>query len=139
MNLLFILEMIFLVLQTIKDVKTQKLDLWEMVIFLTAGLLLKIFWLREGVWEIIPGMSVGIIMLGISYLTEEAMGYGDGMVVLVTGVLCGIKTVLLTIYIAFFLMSILALWLLIKKGFSYKARIPFVPCILAGFLGGIIL
>lgn len=139
MKLIYILEILFLTIETIKDIKTQTLDLCELLIFLAAGFFLKIFWIHEGLSEIIPGMSVGIILLGISYLSEEALGYGDGMVVLVTGVLCGIKITLITVCIAFFAMSVLAICVIVKKGFHYKAKIPFVPCILAGFLGGILL
>lgn len=137
MKLLYILEILFLTVETIKDIKTQTLDLWELLIFFAAGFIVRIFWIHEDVWNIFPAMSIGIIMLGISFLSGEAMGYGDGMVVLVTGVLCGMRITIVTVCIAFFIMCVLAVCLLIKNGFYYKAKVPFVPCILAGFLGGL--
>lgn len=139
MKLLYLLELLFLIIETIEDMKTQKLDLDRLLFFLIVGLFLKIFWLHESIMEVILGMSVGMILLGISYLSEEELGYGDGMVILVTGVLCGMKMTIVTLSIAFLVMIVIAVCLLVWKGFYYKKRVPFVPCILAGFLGGILL
>lgn len=139
MKILYILEILFLIIETIKDIKTQTLDLRELLFFLAAGFLLRRFWFHDDLPGIVLGMSVGMILLGISFLSGEALGYGDGMVVLVTGVFCGIKITLVTICIAFLVMSVLAIGIFIKKGFYYKTKVPFVPCILAGFLGGMLL
>lgn len=138
MKLIYFLELLFLVIETVKDIKTQTVDLRELLFFLILGLVIKIFGAQESVWRIIPGMSIGVIMLVISFLSGEALGYGDGMVVLVTGALCGIRLTLLTILIALFVMAVFAICLLLRKGFYYKEKIPFVPCILVGFLGGLI-
>lgn len=139
MKLLCVLELVFLAIEAIEDIKTQKLYLGRLMFFLLGALFLKILWLHESIAEVIPGMSVGIILLGISYLSEEALGYGDGMVILVTGVLCGMKMTIVTVSIAFLVMTIIAMFLIVWKGFFYKARVPFVPCILVGFLGGLLL
>lgn len=139
MKLIYILEVLFLTIETIKDIKTQTVGVWELLIFLIIGFILKIFWFQESLCKVILSMLVGVIMLVISYLSREALGYGDGMVVLVTGVLCGIKLTLITICNAFFVMSVLAVYLFIRKGLFYKEKVPFVPCILVGFLGGLFL
>ncbi|MCM1467598.1 MAG: prepilin peptidase [Alistipes sp.] len=139
MKILYILEILFLIIETVKDIKTQTLELGELLFFLAAGFLLRLFWFHDDLGGIVLGMSVGMILLGISFLSGEALGYGDGMVVLVTGVFCGIKITLVTIGIAFLVMSVLAICVFIKKGFYYKTKVPFVPCILAGFLGGMLL
>lgn len=138
MKLIYILEVLFLTIETIKDIKTQTVELRELLFFLTIGFVLRIFGFQENVWKIISGMSVGVLMLFISFLSGEALGYGDGMVVLVTGVLCGIRLTMITILIAFFVMAVLAIYLLIRRGFHFREKIPFVPCILVGFLGGLV-
>lgn len=139
MKLIYFLEIIFLTIETIKDIKTQTVDLRELLFFLILGFIVRILGVQESVWRIVPGLFVGVIMLLISFLSGEAIGYGDGMVVLVTGVLCGIRLTLLTLLIAFFVMAVFAICLIIRKGFYYREKIPFVPCILVGFLGGLIL
>ncbi len=139
MELMYILELLFLIIETREDIENRELALEKLIFFFLIGLLLKIFWLHGSITELLSGMSVGMVLLGISYLSDEALGYGDGMVVLITGVLCGIKMTIVIVSFAFLVMSIAAMFLLVKNGFFYKARVPFVPCILAGFLGGIFL
>lgn len=139
MELMYILELLFLIIETREDIENRELALEKLIFFLLIGLLLKIFWLHGNIAELLSGMSVGMVLLVVSYLSDEALGYGDGMVVLITGVLCGIKMTIVTVSFAFLFMSIAAMVLLVSNGFFYKERVPFVPCILAGFLGGIFL
>lgn len=139
MRLLLVIEVLFLAVETAEDIRNRNLELNRLLIFLILGLFLKIFWLHESIVDVISGMSVGLVFLLFSYISGEVIGYGDGMVILVTGVFCGIKRTVITVCIAFLFISVSAMFLFMRKGFFYKKEVPFVPCILAGFIGGMML
>jgi leader peptidase (prepilin peptidase)/N-methyltransferase len=129
----------FLSWESLQDIKRQQLSLKSIIIFFILGLILRFFVLKTGLAEIISGMLLGIFCLVLSRLTGEAIGYGDGLVILVVGEYLGIKGAVLLLFISFGIMMAAAILVMLKKGFRYNAPLPFVPCILAAYVGGMLL
>lgn len=75
---------------------------------------------------ILPG--AGLLLLG--YLTEKKIGFGDGIVLGIMGILEGGKTAFLTFCIGLFLQSLFAVSLLILKRADKQTQIPFLPFLL---------
>ena len=89
--------------------------------------------------EICGGAFLGVCLLGIAKVTGESLGYGDGLLFLVTGIYIGgwdNCSLLMTSLILVFVFAIIQI--LVRKK-SAKSEIPFVPFVLSAYvlyLGG---
>jgi leader peptidase (prepilin peptidase)/N-methyltransferase len=81
----------------------------------------------------VSGTLVGICILGISMLSGEQLGKGDGLVIAALGVAVGFRGCLVVVCIASVIMSFIALCLLAFKKGNRKTRLPFIPAIFAGY------
>ncbi len=77
--------------------------------------------------QIVASIVPGLIFLILSFLTEKKIGYGDGLLLIVLGIMEGFKTTVLTCCIGLFLQSIVAVILVIIKKADKQTEIPFVP------------
>lgn len=66
----------------------------------------------------VTGALVGGVFLLISRLTQEAFGYGDSLMIAVTGVYLGFWNVLYLLVWAYVLAAVFAGYVLIRKGFQ---------------------
>lgn len=112
-----------------QDVIKRRIHIIPVLIFFVGGALYQILLGDAAFAEIFGGILVGVILLGISRLTGEAIGYGDGLVFLVTGVFLGVwqnLNLLFTSLVIAFVYSSVQILLRKKKT---KDEIPFVPFI----------
>lgn len=89
----------------------------------------------ENPWYICAaGAAVGGILLGIAYVTDQAVGYGDGWLLAALGVYLGIWAVLEVLIVAWGLMAGAAAVCLVKKRWSRHAALPMTPFVTFGFI-----
>lgn len=102
-------------------------------IFGAIGFCYALFLRQTGNLEILASFIPGILLLLLGKLSREAVGYGDGSIVLVMGFYLTFWELLGILAVASILAALWATGLL----FSGRAghTIPFVPFLLAGFLG----
>ncbi|MBQ7782036.1 MAG: prepilin peptidase [Lachnospiraceae bacterium] len=90
---------------------------------------------QTGVPSALQTVAVGILpgaaLLFLGFLTEKKVGYGDGLLLVIMGILEGGKAVLLTFCMGLFLQSVLAVVLVIIKKADKQTKIPFAPFLLA--------
>jgi leader peptidase (prepilin peptidase)/N-methyltransferase len=79
------------------------------------------------------GTLVGICILGISMLSGEQLGRGDGYVVAAIGLVVGFRGCLVVVCIASVIMSFIAVIMLVMKKGNKKTKLPFIPAIFAGY------
>lgn len=139
MMIVHILQFVFLVWESIEDIRNQKLSINSLGVFLLMGMAVRLFYLKTGMAEVFLGMTAGVFMLLLSKVTNEAIGYGDGMVILIVGIYSGLKGTLFILYLAFIAIMLVSVVTMVRKGFCRNISLPFVPCILLGYLGGLIL
>ena len=119
---------------SIQDIRKKKVNLW----FLYAGIVLVFISLIAVTTVTLPerlfGGSIGILMLGISLITKEAIGRADCILILYLGLITGYLQSIMILLISFFLCCIFCI---IGTGFhllSRKKRVAFIPFLLVGFL-----
>lgn len=119
---------------SIQDIKKKKVNLW----FLYAGGVLVFISLivvtTVTLGERLFGGGIGILMLGISLITKEAIGRADCILILYLGLMTGCLQIIMILLISFFLCCIFCI---IGTGFrllSRKKRVAFIPFLLVGFL-----
>lgn len=83
----------------------------------------------EALWGTVPG----ILLLAIGLLTGKA-GYGDGIVLLLLGMLLGSGKGMLLFGISLFLISVCSLILLTLRKAGKGSRIPYLPFLTVSWL-----
>lgn len=78
----------------------------------------------------LPGLLPGAGLLVLGFLTQQKVGYGDGILLMIMGLMEGGKMVILAFCIGLFLQSILAVLLVLVKKADKQTQIPFVPFLL---------
>lgn len=79
------------------------------------------------------GALPGIFLLAAAWLTHESVGYGDGCVLLVTGLFTGFSAGAGILMTALLLLCPVSLVLLIWKR-DRRRTLPFVPFLLAAYI-----
>lgn len=138
MNRIEICVMIFLMINTWTDIRKREICLPAFGLFFAGGILWRIV-LGTLYPEGLIAMGIGGAAAVISVLSREAVGTGDGLLLLAMGAVLDAGKLIGILCMALFLCGIYAgLQLCIFK----KARdteIPFAPFLLAGYMGGIFL
>lgn len=129
---------IYICILAIMDIRTKKLHLG----FLISGFLLSAAGWRyhsdTGSVYIAAGFFAGVCCMIISRLTREAFGYGDSILVMITGSFLGIWELLYMMLFASVLASAYSVVMMIRKKLSKKSAIPFVPFLASAYVGGMI-
>lgn len=81
----------------------------------------------------LSGTLVGMCALGISLISGEQLGRGDGLVLVAVGLVVGFRGCLVVVSIASIIMCLVAIAMLAFKKGNRKTRLPFIPAIFAGY------
>lgn len=98
-------------------------------ILLFAGCFGKVGWQSR-----LGGAAVGAVLLLLGFLSKEAIGYGDGMLVFICGIAYGFyETMALCFFAAAYAGCFSGILLMVRKA-GRKTRIPFLPFLLLGYI-----
>ena len=129
----------FLGLNTVSDIKTKKILVWSAWVFGIFGFVYGFVGnglsLLQGLMALLPG----IIFIAISKITKESMGYGDGIIVLVMGVYISLQKIVGSLMIALIFAAVWSGILLVFFRKKKHDEFPFVPFVLLGYLGGLLI
>lgn len=118
---------------SIEDLWKKQVSSWTLVVMGLSGALLSIMGGAWTDWRILFHFVPGCLILGISWISKESIGYGDGLVVLCLGCfLTGVQILNLNM-ISITLAGITALFLLLVRKKGRKMQIPFIPFLLGGY------
>lgn len=124
----------YLCMLAVVDIRKRSLPLW--LLGIGAVLALTYQWIAREVPTVLwlSGAAVGIGFLIISKVTEEAVGYGDGLLIGVLGIYLGIWELFCLLVTAFFLAALYAAIIMMRRKFRKKASFPFVPFLGAAYV-----
>ena len=77
------------------------------------------------------------IILGVSKVTKEGIGYGDSLLILIMGIYLGIWGLLEVLMTAFFILGIIGLICVVIKRKKKGLAFPFYPFLTVGYLLGV--
>lgn len=124
-----------LTLCTAQDIQKKEIRL-NLVLFCgIIGVFFHMIWRLESIENVILGMSVGVTLLVVSLLTRGMIGMGDALLLIVTGIYLGLEQNLKLLFGGLFLCGMWALVVLLLRKKSRKDSIPFVPFLLAAYMG----
>lgn len=114
-----------------EDIRYRKISVYLLLAgyVMAAGYL--IFARELELWEYLAGGCVGVFFLFLS-MAGENIGTGDGVLIMLLGLLLGIRDQISLLLIAGMLCAAVAAALWITGRVGRKSRLPFVPFLLAG-------
>lgn len=130
--------LVFLGINAWMDVKKQEVSLVTAGVFSVLGL----FWLfysGESLRELVIPLGTGALFLALSVVTKGAVGLGDVWILMALGIMLRTERFLWTLCIGMLLAGGWALVLLVAFKKNRHTELPFVPFLLAGYVGGLIL
>lgn len=131
--------LLFLLIGAVMDLKTRELPAYFLFGFAAAGIAGNLLVRYQPFTSVAAGCLAGGLMLLLGRISGEAIGYGDGLGILVLGIFLGGKRTVLIVTIAFLLSALYGSFLLLSRHGRAGDRMPFFPCLLLAALGGMFL
>lgn len=127
--------LVFLVINTIYDLRCRKVLLWSVLVFLITGVCGACLLEQKELLPLFAGLLPGVLLLLMGRLTDGAFGCGDGFVVCVTGIYLGFWMTCEVVLSALFLS---ALWgiiqiVILRKGKNQE--FPWIPFLMMAYAG----
>ncbi len=131
---------IFLLGNTVTDLKWRTIHIGISVFFGLAGMISFFQGEEKDFFSLGIGMLAGIYMFLFSFLTREAVGRGDGFMVMAAGIWMREKTIGILMG-AFLLAAVTGILKMCLRKADRKSELPFAPFFflsyLAGYVGGL--
>ena len=129
-----VFTVIFLGVCTITDLKKKQIWWPFAVLFMTAAMTVHFVRGEENLWIFPAGMALGAFLCLVSWVTREAIGYGDGLTVAACGAALGIEKAFHLLILSLCFSAAWSAILLIFRKAKRKDCFPFVPFLLAAQL-----
>lgn len=126
--------MVFLAIFTYCDVKNRRLQLWLIAVFAAIMIGLFVFGEKHDGFSLLIRLIPGLGLLTTAFVTKEAVGYGDGLVVLFCGLVLDIQVTISLVFVALILSAVASLVILVIKKGNRSTRLPFMPFLLAAWV-----
>lgn len=135
------LTLIMLIICSVSDIKERKINLTVILIYLLCVLIYRgymgTFW--RGYAELLLRFMPGIIMLFIALRGKNLIGMGDVILLLATGYALGSENNICMLMCGSVISGIYSLVMLLIKKRKMKDTLPFVPFMLSGLIGMMII
>ena len=105
-------------------------------VIVVAGMAAVLCQIISGSVEIVSfmgGAALGLFFLLMSKVTEEGIGYGDSLGILILGIYLGFWKIVSVLLCTFFLLFCVLVPMLWRKKMSPKAGLAFYPFLTAGY------
>ena len=131
--------LLYLAFETENDIRTRQISVTASVIsgMMALGLrwwMEELRWNTDGILFLCKAAAPGMVILLIGKITRQAIGYGDGILMLVCGLYLGGKTAVLLFMTGLFCLFPISLLLLLSGKAKREEELPFAPFLLAAFM-----
>lgn len=128
----WVISFIFIAICAAEDIRKKEVPVAILALFGILSLVYIGVWGKREWMDVIFSFIPGVSLLLLSLCTRESIGYGDGLVTFVLGILMGWEGCLAVVMIGLLSSAVTALVLLICRKAGGKSRIPFVPFLAVG-------
>lgn len=125
---------IALLVASVADIKHKSISICQIVImgiFCVAG---NIICRENNIYQALGGLSIGIMVMGISRLGSGQIGMGDGIIIALTGLFLGMNGCFIMVCVASFVMVFVAVAVLVLKKGNKHTKLPFIPALFVGYI-----
>ncbi len=132
-------EVLFLGLGSWFDLKSKRIPVLFLLAFGGLGILGNVLGNYQRFSDILPGVCIGAVFLWVGWITKEAIGYGDGLGIIILAVFAGWKEMLSIVCGGFLLSGLYGIYRMICTGGDGQDTMPFFPFLLLALLGRMLL
>lgn len=125
--------LLYLLAAAAADIRTRKVSLRLAALFAAAAVIMQVMWQGLSVGSWLAGALPGLFLLILGWGTLGAVGYGDGVALLVCGSFLGFWGCLEVFLLGLFLSCPVSLFFIVTRRADRKTELPFVPFLLAGY------
>ena len=86
------------------------------------------------IWNVVGGALIGLCAVGVSMISGEQIGRGDGLVIIALGIVLGFRECLASVCLASLIMALISVVILILKKGNRKTKLPFIPALFVGYV-----
>lgn len=115
------------------DIKRKKIPVYMLIILAAAGIISNFTVGEFDIEKRIIAMLPGMILLIVSMITKQQIGYGDGKIILIMGLYIDIDDILSIVLSSFFVSSIAAIILMTVFKKKKNFEMAFSPFLLIGY------
>lgn len=143
MQSVYMAFLVYLAIESHRDIKEREISVKSTIWFVMIGMLQKAgMYIFQGI-DMTAGSAVrsllmallpGVVLLLLGRITRQAVGYGDGLLLLVCGLYLGGKEAGVLFVTGLLVLFPISLVLLISGQAKRKTQLPFAPCLLAAYL-----
>lgn len=143
MQSVYMALLVYLAIESHRDIKEREISVKNTIWFAIIAILQKagmcIFQSIDmtagaAVLSLLMALLPGVLLLLLSRITRQAIGYGDGLLLLVCGLYLGGKEAGVLFVTGLLILFPISLGLLISGHAKRKTQLPFAPCLLAAYL-----
>lgn len=134
-----LLVLFLLLFNSFLDWRKREVSLFSLGGFGVVGIGLNLWLGYQSVIEAAGGVALGILLLAAAFFTREAIGFGDGLLICITGIYLGFWENLSLLFTgAVCCVGILGIAIFAGR-LKMADRVPLVPFLLLAFIGKMIL
>lgn len=115
------------------DIIRKKIPVYMLIVLAAAGIISNFTVGEFDIEKRIIAMLPGMILLIVSMITKQQIGYGDGMIILIMGLYIDIDDILSIVLSSFLLSSIAAIILMTVFKKKKNFEMAFSPFLLIGY------
>lgn len=128
--------LMLLFLNGMLDWKKGEISLISLCGFGALGVIWNLWFHFQGVWELCGGVGLGIGLLTAAFLSREMIGFGDGLLLCVTGIYLGFWGNLRLLFLGTLCCAVMQGAGLLLRRVRMSDRVPLAPFLLLAFVGG---
>lgn len=124
---------VYLCMLSVIDIWMRRIPVWMLAAGGIAAAIARASQKGVPVILVLAGAAIGVVFLVVSKVTEEGLGYGDSLLILVLGIYLGFWNLLGVLLGAFLFSSLYAICALILKKYNRSTGYPFIPFLLLSY------
>ena len=123
---------LLLVYFSYEDIRYRKISTYLLLIGYVIAVIYLIAARELALWEYLAGGCVGVLFLFLS-IGGEGIGIGDSILIMLLGMLLGVRRQISVLFIGVLLCAVTAAVLFAAGKVGKKSKLPFVPFLLAAY------
>jgi Flp pilus assembly protein protease CpaA len=129
------LVIVWLIFCSWQDIKSKKINIILIVVGFLIIFLSSIITNNISIENRAAGLSLGMCLLILNRITRNQIGVGDGLIISILGLSLGFKINAFILVYSLIFSTIFSIILLVLRKVNGKTSFPFIPFILASYLG----
>lgn len=126
-----------LLIFSLQDIRKREISGYLVIIYGLIGIIIGLF--KIPVMELLLSAVPGAFLLILGRITDEGIGYGDGLVILALGIWVGLYLSLVALIVGILLLGIVSLGYILmmkikREKVFLQTKMPFMPFLLSGLV-----